>query len=127
MSGTGCLPRNISPICGKNVLRPAGAAVSLSPLAVAEAASRPLSFVRAEWWRLSLTSHTAAGAGQAQGPSYLFWRASVGSEHRPERLGTLCQGGGRVAGVPAGTLLQRGWGGRGGRGMNTTARSRHPG
>lgn len=44
------------------MLRPVGAAAVVSPLTVTEAVSRTLSFVRAEWWMLLLTSHTETGA-----------------------------------------------------------------
>lgn len=43
-----------------------GAAVEAAPLGVTEAASGSLSFVRAEWWRLLLTSHPTVRSGPAQ-------------------------------------------------------------
>lgn len=50
------------------MLRPVGAAVEAAPLGVTEEMSGPLSFVRAEWWRLLLTSLPTARSGQAQDP-----------------------------------------------------------
>lgn len=58
--------QELSPNLWENVLRPVGAAVEAAPLGVTEAVSAPLSFVRAERWRLLLTSHLIARSGQAQ-------------------------------------------------------------
>lgn len=70
MSGIGCCPKIISQSVEKNVLRPMGAAVEAAPLGVTEAVSGTLSFVRAEWWRLWLTSHPTARSGQAHDPCF---------------------------------------------------------
>lgn len=75
-----------------------------------EAVSGPLSFLRAEW--VKAVDHIPHCSRDRTDPgAELSVLQSVSRQNTNMRgLGTLCQGGGRVPGVPVGTLLHQGWG-----------------